>query len=682
MFSLIQRGSPLNYFISVMMARPSASPISPHNPYPVRTPSKTPNPPTPQNPNTPKMTPQLFTPQVLTTDGADNFQTELLAQAQKFKDSGVRVLTIAAGAVVQEAAAGADESLSSLATLRDAATICDCKSCNNPRPASWRDGDPLWCPGSEYPCTSSTDSDKGRSCMQNSVCTGDCYRATNYNQLITTAVVKIVRENCEALISVRPGDICAARATKLVAEGVGFGGKAPAPGNLQFKIGDTFFPGVWKSDTLATVDLAAWSNQFGNAYFWDPVKDPYKTVTLRVQVSIDGGQTFLRENTTITNGYTITFRACSFINATGGPGHGNDHSGSYNSGSYPSGGGGGQQFVRTGDDYCSNGPNRYFCANDCNKFYYCNGQARGQNVNCPSGTRCMKLGPHRKYFDTDSQDNFDTADVTYACEKDADWGARSAKCWATPSAGKGECEVQNNKDRTCSGGGYCRSSLLDCKTGSGFEQTRPCKYDTPGGDCQCTTSILQPATDFDPTYSNNASIVSSEGRQCSIVEPGVRKQCNPPMDVLFVMDSSASIVTGGGVDGNREYAKARAFVKKFTSFFVLSSTETKVGYVSFSGDVTIVDANGDQKCANSLAKDWIVGDSPKNAIDIDSLHCVEAGAGDLDHVLLDDPSKVARSVDQKMQRGGTKMFLGMALARRILAQEKKAGRDQIVVCFP
>ena len=347
-----------------------------------------------------------------------------------------------------------------------------------------------------------------------------------------------------------------------------------------------------------------------------------------------------------------------------------------------SGGGGGQQFVRTGDDYCSNGPNRYFCANDCNKFYYCNGQARGQNVNCPSGTRCMKLGPHRKYFDTDSQDNFDTADVTYACEKDADWGARSAKCWATPSAGKGECEVQNNKDRTCSGGGYCRSSLLDCKTGSGFEQTRPCKYDTPGGDCQCTTSILQPATDFDPTYSNNASIVSSEGRQCSIVEPGVRKQCNPPMDVLFVMDSSASIVTGGGVDGNREYAKARAFVKKFTSFFVLSSTETKVGYVSFSGDVTIVDANGDQKCANSLAKDWIVGDSPKNAIDIDSLHCVEAGAGDLDHVLLDDPSKVARSVDQKMQRGGTKMFLGMALARRILAQEKKAGRDQIVVCFP
>ena len=347
-----------------------------------------------------------------------------------------------------------------------------------------------------------------------------------------------------------------------------------------------------------------------------------------------------------------------------------------------SGGGGGQQFVRTGDDYCSNGPNRYFCANDCNKFYYCNGQARGQNVNCPSGTRCMKLGPHRKYFDTDSQDNFDTADVTYACEKDADWGARSAKCWATPSAGKGKCEVQNNKDRTCSGGGYCRSSLSDCETGSGFEQTRPCKYDTTSGDCECTTSSLQPATDFDPTYSNNASIVSSEGRQCSIVEPGVRKQCNPPMDVLFVMDSSASIVTGGGVDGNREYAKARAFVKKFTSFFVLSSTETKVGYVSFSGDVTIVDANGDQKCANSLAKDWIVGDSPKNAIDIDALHCVEAGAGDLDHVLLDDPSKVARYVDQKMQRGGTKMFLGMALARRILAQEKKAGRDQIVVCFP
>jgi hypothetical protein len=83
------------------------------------------------------------------------------------------------------------------------------------------------------------------------------------------------------------------------------------------------------------------------------------------------------------------------------------------------------------------------------------------------------------------------------------------------------------------------------------------------------------------------------------------------MDVLFVMDSSASIVTGGGPDGNREYAKARAFVKKFTSFFVLSDYYTKVGYVSFSGDVTIVDQQGNQKCANLLSKDWIVGASPK-----------------------------------------------------------------------
>jgi len=191
---------------------------------------------------------------------------------------------------------------------------------------------------------------------------------------------------------------------------------------------------------------------------------------------------------------------------------------------------------------------------------------------------------------------------------------------------------------------------------------KPCKYVNADGNCDCITSLEQPPTDFDPTYSNNASIVSSEGRQCTIVEPGVRKQCNPPMDVLFVMDSSASIVTGLA-GGNREYAKARAFVKKFTSFFVLSETETKVGFVSFSGDVTIVDKDGKQKCANALTRDWIVGDSPKNAIEI-AWDCDPAVEEDLDHVLLADPSKVARSVDQKMQRGGTKKFLGMALARR------------------
>ena len=40
----------------------------------------------------------------------------------------MRVITIAAGAVVIEAAAGADEALASLATLRDAATLCNCSS--------------------------------------------------------------------------------------------------------------------------------------------------------------------------------------------------------------------------------------------------------------------------------------------------------------------------------------------------------------------------------------------------------------------------------------------------------------------------------------------------------------------------------------------------------------------------
>ena len=112
---------------------------------------------------------------------------------------------------------------------------------------------------------------------------------------------------------------------------------------------------------------------------------------------------------------------------------------------------------------------------------------------------------------------------------------------------------------------------------------------------------------------------------------------------------------------------------------MLSPTETKVGYVSFSGDVTIMDGDGNQKCANSLTLNWIIGDSPKLAIDIDALQCAEAVEGDLKHVLLDDPTKVARSIDQKMQRGGTKIFLGMALARRVLEQERKAGRQQIVV---
>eukprot|EP00946_MAST-07B_sp_MAST-7B-sp1_P000205 g205.t1 len=336
-------------------------------------------------------------------------------------------------------------------------------------------------------------------------------------------------------------------------------------------------------------------------------------------------------------------------------------------------------FKRDDNDYCSNGPNRYFCSQDCNSFYYCNGKARGKDVRCPTGTKCKKLGPHRKYFDTDEQDNFDNVDVTYACEKETDLDARGAKCWF--SEPRGPCEIKNDQDQTCSGGGYCRSPT-NC---SGSNNTRPCDYDTTSGNCQCIQSILPNSItnlqdgDFDPTFSNNNSLVSTEGRWCSEVVPGIREQCNPPMDVIFVMDSSASIVTGGGPDGNREYAKARAFVKKFTSFFVLSPTETKVGYVSFSGDVTIVDGDGNQKCANSLTLNWIIGDSPKLAIDIDALQCAEAVEGDLKHVLLDDPTKVARSIDQKMQRGGTKMFLGMALARRVLEQEKRKGRQQIVV---
>ena len=86
------------------------------------------------------------------------------------------------------------------------------------------------------------------------------------------------------------------------------------------------------------------------------------------------------------------------------------------------------------DDFCSNGPNSYFCSRDCNHYYYCNGQKKGKLLRCPTGTSCKKLGPHKKYADTDAAgvaNMFDTWDVTYACEANP----IENTCWSTRAPG-------------------------------------------------------------------------------------------------------------------------------------------------------------------------------------------------------------------------------------------------------
>jgi len=86
------------------------------------------------------------------------------------------------------------------------------------------------------------------------------------------------------------------------------------------------------------------------------------------------------------------------------------------------------------DDFCSNGPNSYFCSRDCDHYYYCNGQKKGKLLQCPTGTSCKKLGPHKKYADTDAAgvaNMFDTWDVTYACEANP----IENTCWSTRAPG-------------------------------------------------------------------------------------------------------------------------------------------------------------------------------------------------------------------------------------------------------
>ena len=173
------------------------------------------------------------------------------------------------------------------------------------------------------------------------------------------------------------------------------------------------------------------------------------------------------------------------------------------------------------DDYCSNGPNSYFCSSDCSSYYYCNGQKKGSVITCPTGTTCKKLGPHKKHFDSDQATAgtlYDTWDVTYACETEAD---TTASCWKQRTPGL--CEVKANLDQTCSGGGRCRSTTPDC---AAHPLSRSCKSDSVAPEnCECFTSTKSPPTSFDPTFTTNMTAKTKEGVSCQFVEPGKEQYC-------------------------------------------------------------------------------------------------------------------------------------------------------------
>jgi hypothetical protein len=195
---------------------------------------------------------------IFVTDGEDSFATDLNDQAVALKKAGVRIVTIAAGAVVKSARLKGPTTAikipkdprSALATLRDAATSC---SCTTP------DGNP---------CTDDM-------CMATAKCTGDCYQSENYQELVDTVVVDIVRQNCEMLTKISPPLICSSRSETIVAEGVGFGAKQPAAGQIKFKVGGRIFDGVWKSDNRAVLPVGPWNNQYGASINWSPIQRKY-----------------------------------------------------------------------------------------------------------------------------------------------------------------------------------------------------------------------------------------------------------------------------------------------------------------------------------------------------------------------------------------------------------------------
>jgi hypothetical protein len=111
---------------------------------------------------------------IFVTDGVDSFKSDLLAQAAALKTNGVRVITIAAGAVVTAArllglgALTSKDERGALATLRDAATSCVCTDPNNGAA----------CTGGE---------DSGWICMGTAKCTGDCYQ--RYQHVVNCFIV-------------------------------------------------------------------------------------------------------------------------------------------------------------------------------------------------------------------------------------------------------------------------------------------------------------------------------------------------------------------------------------------------------------------------------------------------------------------------------------------------------------
>ena len=95
------------------------------------------------------------------------------------------------------------------------------------------------------------------------------------------------------------------------------------------------------------------------------------------------------------------------------------------------------------------------------------------------------------------------------------------------------------------------------------------------------------------------------------------------------------------------------------SYFVIKPTAVKLGYVAFTKDVVLTQANGKQACANKLAAEgtrFTFGQDA--AVGYDYCTPPYAVQSDLEHVLATDSTGAARQIDMKYFQGGTKMFLG------------------------
>ena len=55
------------------------------------------------------------------------------------------------------------------------------------------------------------------------------------------------------------------------------------------------------------------NNQFGNKILWNPITNPNDEPELRVQVSIDAGKSWLREQTQNPAGFIIKYKVCEKV---------------------------------------------------------------------------------------------------------------------------------------------------------------------------------------------------------------------------------------------------------------------------------------------------------------------------------------------------------------------------------